>query len=66
MWKRLEHKNIVPFLGVTTNPLQLISKWMDGGDLRKYIGKHPDVNRLGLVSIPYFSFDPTFTFSPDI
>ena len=66
MWKRLKHENIVPFIGITSTPFQLISKWMDGGHLREYIGKHPGVSRLGLVSISCFVFDSTFTFSPDI
>ncbi|KAF9644929.1 hypothetical protein BDM02DRAFT_823150 [Thelephora ganbajun] len=32
-WKRLTHRNIVPLLGVTIDPLQLISDWMSGEDL---------------------------------
>ena len=49
MWKCLDHKNIVPLLGITESPLQLISEWMPGGHLTEYIGDHPDANRLGLV-----------------
>ena len=49
MWKRLEHDNVVPLLGITTTPLQLISKWMTGGTLTEYIEKHPDASRLGHV-----------------
>ena len=49
MWKRLVHENIVPLLGITTNPLQLISEWMSGGHLTEYIGKYPNANRLSLV-----------------
>jgi hypothetical protein len=45
----LEHKNIVPLLGITLAPLQLISDWMPGGDLTEYIKKDPDVDRLDLV-----------------
>ena len=52
MWKRLGHKNIVPLLGITPNPLQLISEWMTGGDLTEYIKKHPGIDRLGLVNTP--------------
>ena len=61
VWKRLEHQNIVPFLGITPSPLQLISEWMPGGDLTEYIKKHPDANRIDLVSAPSFAFDPTLT-----
>lgn len=49
MWKHLTHPNIVPFRGVTTAPLQLISDWMSGGDLANYINQHPNANRLRLV-----------------
>ncbi|KAF9643033.1 kinase-like protein [Thelephora ganbajun] len=49
IWKRLEHPNILPLLGVTTSPLQLISDWMSGGDLQEYIKKHPDTDRLKLL-----------------
>ena len=32
MWKRLTHPNIVPFKGVTLDPLRIVSVWMPGGD----------------------------------
>ena len=34
---------------------------MPGGDLREYVKKHPDANRLGLVGVPPVAFDPTLT-----
>ncbi|KAF9789363.1 kinase-like protein [Thelephora terrestris] len=49
MWKHLEHNNIVPFLGITMEPFQLVSEWMSGGNLSEHIREHPDANRLGLV-----------------
>ena len=52
MWKRLDHKNVVPLLSITTSPVQLISEWMSGGHLTEYIGSHPDANRLHLVGVP--------------
>ena len=52
MWKRLTHPNVVPLLGVTITPLQLISNCMSGGDLLEHIRKHPEVDRLGLVGVP--------------
>ena len=61
MWKRLEHHNIVPLLGITPTPLQLISKWMPGGDLPEYIKKNPDADRLGLVNSPAVVLNPVLT-----
>jgi len=52
MWKRLKHPNVLPLLGVTLVPFQLVSHWMPGGDLLEHIKKHPDVDRLGLVGVP--------------
>ena len=50
MWRHLVHPNIVPLLGITVAPYQLVSAWMTGGELSEYIGMHPDVDRFGLVS----------------
>ena len=50
--KRSAHPNIVPLLGVTIEPLELISDWMPGGDLPGYIAKHPNADRLSLVGTP--------------
>jgi hypothetical protein len=58
VWRRLEHKTIVPLLGITSDPLQLISDWMPGGDLTEYIKNNPNADRLGLVSVNYVVFDP--------
>lgn len=52
MWKHAKHPNIVPFLGVTSDPFQLVSSWMSGGNLTDYIKKHPDADRLTLVCFP--------------
>ena len=58
MWKRLTHPNVLPLLGVTITPPQLISNWMSGGDLPEYIKKHTDIDRLRLVGIPPVVFIP--------
>jgi serine/threonine protein kinase len=50
VWKRLNHPNIVPLRGVTLNPLQLISEWMPGGELREYVKLNRDANPIRLVS----------------
>jgi len=52
MWKRLDHPNIVPFKGVTFEPPQLVSEWMEGGELREYIRNNPHANLVSLVSPP--------------
>ena len=50
VWKHLAHPNIVPLLGATIDPPQLISDRMPGGDLTEYISTHPDTDRTSLVS----------------
>ena len=52
VWKRLTHPNVLPLLGVTINPFQLISSWMPGGDLPEYIKLNPDADRRRLVRLP--------------
>ena len=66
MWKRLVHPNIVPLLGITPDPLQLISGWMPGGDLTDHIKKHSDADRVSLVGVPFVVSDPTLTPPPAI
>ena len=61
VWKRLKHKNIVPLICVSVTPFQLISEWMPGGDLTEYVGKHPEADRLSLVSVPPAPLDATLT-----
>ena len=51
MWKYLKHQNILPLLGATISPPQLISVFIPAGDLSKYIVKNPDTDRIGLVSV---------------
>ena len=52
VWKNLEHPNVVPLLGGTTDPIQLVSGWMPDMDLTAYTTDHPDADRLSLVSVP--------------
>ncbi|KAF9789156.1 kinase-like domain-containing protein, partial [Thelephora terrestris] len=49
VWRRLNHPNIVPFKGVTFDPLQLMSEWIPGGELRLYIREHPEANLISLL-----------------
>ena len=58
MWKRLNHPNIVPFKGVTFEPLQLVSEWMGCAELREYLRASRDADLNNLVSLfhhrPFF------------
>lgn len=47
----MRHQNILPFLGATISPLQLILDWMPGGTLLEYLDENSDVDRLGLVGM---------------
>ncbi|KAF9647907.1 kinase-like protein, partial [Thelephora ganbajun] len=49
VWKRLNHPNIVSFKGVTLEPLQLVSEWMPGGELREYIRNNREANLVNLL-----------------
>ena len=55
VWKHLAHRNVVPILGVTVDPFQLISVWMSDEDLTGYITNHPEADSLCLVSAPPLS-----------
>jgi len=52
VWKNLEHPNVVPLLGITTDPIQLVSCWMPDTDLTGYTTDHPDTDRSSLVDVP--------------
>ena len=45
----MNHPNIVPFVGVTLEPLQLVSNWMVGGELGKYVHENKGANLIHLV-----------------
>ncbi|KAF9779787.1 kinase-like domain-containing protein [Thelephora terrestris] len=49
VWKRLRHPNVLPFLGVTLEPLQFASEWMPNGTLTNYVSKNPSANRIALL-----------------
>lgn len=62
--KHLTHPNIVPHLGVTLPPLELISNWMPGGDFPAYIAGHPDADRVSLVCSLFATLRNALTSSP--
>lgn len=51
MWRHLTHPSTVPLLGITLEPLQLISTWIPSGELKEYIIGNPDTDRLTLVGV---------------
>ena len=51
VWKNLSHPNVVPLLGVTTDPIQLILGSMSDIHLTGYITNHPDADKLSLVGV---------------
>jgi len=65
IWKHLSHPHIVPFIGVTLEPLQLVSKWMPGGDLRYHVRKNSNTDRISLVSRVLLPWDAA-SFSPQL
>ena len=52
MWRRLQHPNIVPFLGILAEEptFAIFCDWMENGKITEYVSQHPEVDRLGLVS----------------
>ena len=51
--KQLEHRNILPFYGISTTVADfcLVSPWYENGSIMDYLKKRPNTNRLGLVSV---------------
>ena len=63
MWKSLKHPNILPLLGATVSPSQLVSALMPAGDLSKYLAEKPDANRIELVCVTLVAL-PVIVISP--
>ena len=56
--KRLSHPNIVPFIGVTMDPFQMVAERISDGNLTKYLEEHPETDRISLVSrLLFIAFD---------
>ena len=54
MWKSLQHPNILPLIGVVMSEtrFELVSAWMENGNINEFIEAHPNTDRLELVSPP--------------
>ena len=52
VWKRLQHPNIVPFLGVPAKipPFKIVYDWMENNRITEYVRQNPKVDRVSLVS----------------
>jgi serine/threonine protein kinase len=53
-WRHLRHPNVLPLFVATLDRQELkfalVSKWLDNGNINKFIEKHGGVNRAQLVS----------------
>ena len=60
-WKWFRHENILPFLGVTSNPplLSMVSTWMENGNITSFIQANPAQNPFNFVGTPCFASDLT-------
>jgi serine/threonine protein kinase len=52
IWRRLDHNNVVPFLGIVYGfgmhgAMSLVSLWMPNGSLHLFLAKHSDNLGLG-------------------
>ena len=52
-WKWLQHKNILPFVGVTSEPppFSMVSAWMENGNIMSFIKANQNQNPFNLVGI---------------
>ncbi|KAG9001957.1 hypothetical protein FRB93_011929 [Tulasnella sp. JGI-2019a] len=51
VWNRLHHPHVLPFLGasIAASPPFIVSQYMPNGDVRRYLTKNPNANRVQLV-----------------
>ncbi|KAG8771259.1 hypothetical protein FRC12_003723 [Ceratobasidium sp. 428] len=49
-WAKCHHDNVLELIGLTQHreKLAVVAPWMENGNLRQYLGKNPDVDRLDL------------------
>ena len=59
VWKSLHHQNVLPLLGATMNDgrFEMVSEWMDNGNINRFIKQHGNESRFELVSpLPTVNF----------
>ena len=51
MWGTLDHRNVLPLLGVTIDDrlFAIVLDWMEHGNINRFIKAHEDVNLFELV-----------------
>ena len=49
-WTKLDHPNILPCLGLTVHPVQIMTEWMSNGQAIEYVQVHKSADRVRLVS----------------
>ena len=50
LWKQLRHRNLLPFYGAyMIDRLGMVSPWLENGNIVRFTGRNPEVNRLQLV-----------------
>ena len=48
--KRLSHPSVVSFIGVTTDPFQMVAERTSDRHPMEYFEEHPEADRISLVS----------------
>jgi hypothetical protein len=54
-WKELKHDNVLQLLGLAeitsqdVTSVAFVAPWIDGGDILKYVAKHPNADKVDLV-----------------
>lgn len=57
IWSRLQHRNVLPFLGLVDlsgeNMMEtgLVSPWVKSGNVTDYLQKNPGANRVPMVRV---------------
>jgi len=65
IWKYLSHQNILPFIGATLvvesrrEKFEIVSEFMENGDIKTFIENNADANRLELVGFDLRLIDAT-------
>jgi len=62
VWHKLDHKNILPLLGITFdfgrgNPMGMVCPWVENGNLNGYLGRQnalSQADRFRIVSDQFF------------